>query len=408
MTIINLYKLSLFVTVVVIALFAQPIEISAVDFAISLSLFILFSIFYDRLRVSLKEGDTDLEYAINYGLSIALFTGPIGIIIYEIVFRVLTHFLNKLRDTEYNKPLKFTFYNISTFTSANIVAYYLYIWLWPYFMDLPFGFWLLFALLVLVTNFLSDSIILIYFFLIKEIRTFKAVLEFYKHWNFLDLGKTGLINGLLFIFLINGQWEYLVGVFMLNYFVSRSIISKTQNIRDRDERDKFKEMAYRDSLTGANNRAYMDRMMEELGGKGETFGIVVADIDHFKVINDTYNHAVGDEVLRHFTKFLKSHIQEDDFVFRSGGEEFTLFLKNRSFDETYELLETIKQELEDSFVMLDFNGEEKRIIYTSSFGFYYKHFSDHSAIEKGYIYADNLLFQSKRLGRNRITAENGM
>lgn len=406
MDIANLYKVSLFLVVLAFAFVTGPVDISAQTLLIALTLFILFSVFYDGISITTKQGDTNLEYAINYGLAIALFTGPIGAIIYEVGYRVPVHFINKYRDPQYKKPFKLTFYNICTFTFANSVAYFTYILLWPYFEAIPFGFWMLFALLVLVNLFLSDTSILIYLYLTKRMRTFTEVVEFYKHWNFLDLVKTALTNGLLFIFLMSNQWEYLIGVFMLNYFVSRSIISKSENLRDRVERDMFKHMAYTDSLTGIYNRAYMDSKMKELGESGETFGIVVADIDRFKRINDKYNHAVGDDVLRHFTKFLQRHIGEDDFVFRSGGEEFTLLLRKRSFEETYRLLEKMKQELENSFVMVTFNEEDHKISYTCSFGLYYKHFSNHASIEKGYIYADDLLYQSKRLGRNRITAEN--
>ncbi|MBW9235010.1 GGDEF domain-containing protein, partial [Leptospira santarosai] len=53
-------------------------------------------------------------------------------------------------------------------------------------------------------------------------------------------------------------------------------------------------------------------------------GIVVADIDKFKRINDNYNHAVGDRVIQHFAEVLKAHTTKEDCVFRSGGEEFTI------------------------------------------------------------------------------------
>lgn len=408
MGIADLYKVSIFFVVLAFVLFTSPVDISIQALLIALTLFILFSVIYDGLRLSMKQANTNLEYAINYGLAIALFAGPIGALIYEAGFRITAHFVNKYRDTTYTKPFKLVFYNVCTFSFANSAAYFLYMWLWPFFEGIPFGFWMLLALLVVVSLFLSDTSILIYLYLSNRIRTFNEIIEFYKYWSFNDQVKTVLTNGLLYIFLLSNQWEYLIGLFMLNYFVSRSIMSKTENMRDKVERDTFKEMAYTDSLTGIPNRAFMDLKMKELGNSGETLGIVVADIDRFKNINDKYNHAVGDDVLRHFTQFLQSHLGEDDFVFRSGGEEFTLILRKRSFERTHLLLERIKLELEKSSVMVEFNGEEHTITYTCSFGLFYKHFNDHASIEKGYIYADNLLYQSKRLGRNRITAENGL
>ncbi|WP_203334651.1 GGDEF domain-containing protein [Planococcus beigongshangi] len=358
--------------------------------------------------MKIKYGDTELDYAINYGIAVALFAGPLGAFIYEIVYNVSVHLIHKWRKREYRKPFLHVFYNISIFSFANITCYYLYGWLSPYFADVPFGFWLLFGLLVLITNFLTDTFILVHFILVKKISAFKEVMQFYNNWNVLDLGKTALINGFLFIFLMGGEWELLIGIFMLNYFVSQSIFPIIQNLRDKDDRDKYMELAYRDALTGINNRAFMDLKMEELSDPGETFGIVVADIDRFKNVNDSYNHAVGDEVLRHFSAFLKSYLREDDLLFRSGGEEFTLFFRNSTFEEIHERLERLRSKLTDSFVIADFNDEQVRIAYTASFGLYYKKFQDHPSIEKGYIFADNLLFQSKRLGRNRVTAENSM
>lgn len=399
---------TLFFIAVSFATFSQRTDLSIAAFFMAIAVFVFFSVAYSQLRMKINYGETELDYAINYGIAITIFTGPLGGIIYEILYNVTVHLMKKWRNPNYEKPFLFIFYNISVFSFANITCYYLFGWLSPYFIDIPFGFWLLFAVLVLITNFLTDTFILVHFILVKKIATFTEVLEFYTNWNVLDLGKTALINGFLFIFLLEGEWELLIGIFMLNYFVSQSIFPIIQNLRDKDDRDKYMELAYRDALTGVHNRAFMDLKMEELSEPGETFGIAVADIDRFKNVNDSYNHAVGDEVLRHFSAFLKSYLREDDLLFRSGGEEFTLFFRNSTFEEIHERLERLRSKLTDSFVLADFNEEEVKIFYTASFGMYYKKFDDHSSIEKGYIFADNLLFQSKRLGRNRITAENGM
>lgn len=404
----NLHIFVLFFISIYIAVFSQKLDVSTSNFLLAVGIFVFFSVVYSQQRIKIQYSGTELDYAINYGMAIALFAGPLGVVIYEILYQTTVHSIKKWRYPDYRKPFLYIFYNISIYSFANITCYYLYGWLEPYSANIPFGFWILFAVLVFITNFLTDTFILAHFIFEKKISNFKEVLHFYDNWNVLDLGKTGLINGFLFIFLVEGKWELLIGIFALNYFVSQSIFPIIQNLRDKDDRDKYMEMAYRDALTGANNRAFMDLKMEELSSLGETFGIVVADIDRFKTVNDTYNHAVGDEVLRHFTTFLKSCLREDDLLFRSGGEEFTLFLRKSTYKETCELLERLRSDLADSFVMADFNEEEVKISYTASFGLYYKKFNDHPSIEKGYIYADNLLFKSKRSGRNRITAEYGM
>ncbi|WP_195914049.1 GGDEF domain-containing protein [Planomicrobium sp. YIM 101495] len=404
----NVMMMLLFLIATSIAVFSQRPDIPIMHFLMTVAVFVFFSVIYSQLRLKIKYGDTELDYAINYGIAIALFAGPLGAVIYEIFYNVSVHLINKWRKPDYRKPFLYVFYNISIFSFANIFCFYLYGLLSPLVEDIPFGFWLLFAILVFITNLLTDTFILIHFIFIKKINSFREALNFYDNWNGLDLGKTALINGFLFIFLIEGSWDLLIGVFLLNYFVSQSIFPILQNLKDKDDRDKFMKMAYRDALTGANNRAFMDLKMRELSDSGETFGIVVADIDRFKTVNDSYNHAVGDEVLKHFAAFLKSYLREGDLLFRSGGEEFTLFFRNSTFEEIQERLENLRSNLADSVTTADFNDEPVEISYTASFGLYYKKFEDHPSIEKGYIFADNLLFESKRAGRNRITAENGL
>ncbi|MDZ5472309.1 GGDEF domain-containing protein [Bacillus sp. 31A1R] len=402
------YKVLLFLLVIMIAFFGDRVELDTKNIFLALLLFILFSIVNYHLSIQSELKGVNTAYAINYGIAVAIYTGPIGLLLYEIVHNLLILFMNIWKKRANDRPYLYTFYNITTFSAANLVAYYLYLFLWPELSSIPFGFWITFTIIAVVSTFTSDTIMLVYFWLIKEIRTLKDGIQFYHYWNLFDIGKTILANGLLFVFLQQQQWQYLIGLMVLNYFVNHSIIMKTKNLQDKMERDQFEVLAYKDALTEIHNRAFMDKKIKELSLLGETMGIVVADIDRFKMINDTYNHAIGDEVLRHYANYLKSFLKEDDFLFRSGGEEFTLFLRNRTYEEAYELLEQLRQELEKESVEVDFNGMEHNITYTSSFGLFYHTFSGPLTIEKGYIQADNLLFQSKRLGRNRITGENGL
>jgi diguanylate cyclase (GGDEF)-like protein len=403
-----IYYFLLILFVIITAFFGDKVVIDTKDLFITLFLFTIFSMVNYHLTIQTEIKGVETEYSINFGIAIAIYAGPIGLLLYEILNHVSVLMMNIWRKKTSDTSYLYTYYNITTFSAANLVAYYLYKLLWPAFVDVPFGFWITFSLIALATAFSSDTIMLVYFWLIKEIRSFKDAFGFYSYWNILDIGKTILSNGLLFVFLHEKQWQYLIGLLILNYFVNRSVIMKTKNMQDKLERDQFEIMAYKDALTGTNNRAFMDKKIEDLSILGETLGIVVADIDRFKTINDTFNHAIGDEVLRHYANYLNSFLRDDDLLFRSGGEEFTLFLRNRTYEETYELLEQMRYELEKKVVEVEFNGDKHKITYTSSFGLYYNTFSGTSSIEKGYIYADNLLFQSKRSGRNRITKENGL
>lgn len=200
----------------------------------------------------------------------------------------------------------------------------------------------------------------------------------------------------------------LIILFLLNYVVSRSFYEKSQNIQTKLERDKFEQMAYTDFLTGVHNRTFMDKKMAELSSTGENIGIVVTDIDKFKGINDTYNHAVGDKVIQHFASTLKSYLDEDDYLFRSGGEEFTLCLRNRNFEETEALIHKIQSGIQHGSVNAEYNGENIEIFYTASFGLYYYKVNEYISMEKAYILADELMFESKQLGKNRVSCKNGI
>jgi diguanylate cyclase (GGDEF)-like protein len=152
----------------------------------------------------------------------------------------------------------------------------------------------------------------------------------------------------------------------------------------------------------------MDQKMTELNKSNEYIGIVVADIDKFKRINDNYNHAVGDKVIQHFAETLKSFITEEDEVFRSGGEEFTLFLRGRDFDNTKALIQMIQSKVERNGVEVDFNSALTTITYTASFGLYFFEINDRMPMERAYVLADHLLLESKQSGRNRVTVKNGL
>ena len=222
----------------------------------------------------------------------------------------------------------------------------------------------------------------------------------------MDMGKVAFTNGLLLLLLQDERWDMVICLFLLNYFVSGSFFDKAQLIRHKMERDQFEEMAYTDFLTGISNRAFMDKKIAELNETDECIGVVVADIDKFKQINDNYNHAVGDQVIQDFVHTVKDHLNEDDYLFRSGGEEFTLFLRNRNFEECVDLVENIKQDVETYSVEVDYNSEIVSLFYTASFGLYYFKIYNPVSMEKGYIYADNLLLESKQRGRNKIMVKN--
>jgi diguanylate cyclase (GGDEF)-like protein len=404
----RLFNFILFFASLAVVTGSEPINVNNDIFLKALLIYLLFSTLYFHLRVISTSGNITFDYGISYGLSFALFTGPIGLLIFETIYRFTIYFRKKWTNTADPDEFFDTFYNIGSFVLSNTIAFYLFKLLFPFFSSFPFGFWLLLILLVCVISLLSDIFLITVFSILGEIKTRHDVIDFIKSRSVLDMGKTAFTNGLLFLFLQEGQWEMLISLFILNYLVSHSFVSKSQNIQNKIERDKFEQMAYTDFLTGVSNRAFMDKRIAELNESEECIGIIVADIDKFKAINDNFNHAIGDKVIQHFATTLKSYLNEDDSLFRSGGEEFTIFLRNKDFDQCVALVEKILVGVENSSVNVEYEMEQQSISYTSSFGLYYFKVNQNVTMEKGYVQADQLLLHSKHIGRNRISAENGL
>jgi diguanylate cyclase (GGDEF)-like protein len=405
---VKVFIFTLFLASVTIAFGSGRLMIENDIYFKALLMYWIFSNLYFHLRITSKSGNSSIDYGINYSLSIGIFAGPMGLLIYETLHRFTVYF-NKKR-TKTADPTEFidTFYNIGAFTLNYSIAFYLFQHLYPSFHTIPFGFWILIFLLVGITALLSDIYLITLLFFEGEIKTRQDAINFIRNRNLLDMGKLALTNGLLLLFLQEQRWEILLCLFILNYLVSRSFVFKAHNIKNKTERDQFEQMAYTDFLTGVFNRAYMDKKMTELNATGEFIGIVVCDIDKFKSINDNYNHAVGDKVIQHFATTLKSYLNKDDLLFRSGGEEFTLLLRDKSFVQSLEMIEKIRLGVEKSVVEVEYKMEHQSISYTASFGLYYYKVNEHLPMEKGYIFADQLMLQSKQLGKNRVSVKNGL
>lgn len=402
----RLYDFTLFFTAVAVAFGLGAFTLDKNSFLIALFIYWLFSTLYNHLRITAKNGTLKFDYGISYSLSFGIFAGPIGLFIFEAIYRFTVYFSRKSSKTADDTELSDTFYNIGAHVLIYSIGYFLFQLGYPLIENIPFGFFILMSILAVTTTLISYTFLTTAFYIMGEIKSLQQAIKFFKESNnWLDLGKTAFTNGLLLLLLEEQRWEMVVGLFILNYLVSRSFHSKSQSIQNKIERDKFEQMAYTDFLTGIPNRAYMDKKMFELNHTGEKVGIVVADIDKFKLINDSYNHAVGDRVIQHFAHTLKSYLSEDDFVFRSGGEEFTMILRNKSFSQNIDLVEKIRHGVEMSSVEVDYQSEKHAVSITSSFGLYYFKVNQYTSMEKGYIFADQLLLQSKDLGKNKVTCK---
>lgn len=404
----KMFDIVLLAISVIWSLSYAPLKVDFNKYIIAFIIYLLFSALYAHLRIRQQKGNASIDYGISYSQSFALFAGPFGLLIYEIVHRFTIYFQRKYGNTADPDEFSDTLYNISSFVLYNTVAFIFFYALYPLAQSIPFGYFILFFVTTLIINFQSDVLSTTYLYLSNNLHTWTEVIAHFKNRTLLDVGKVALTNGLLYYFLMESQWEMLIFVFGLNYIVSRSFYSKQESIQNELERNRFREMAYTDFMTGLSNRAWMDKQMNDINGTGEKIGIVVADIDKFKRINDTYNHAVGDKVIQNFADILKEHVKEDDGLFRTGGEEFTLFLRGRSFEECVELLEKLRIYVSVNPVSVDFKGTTRAISYTASFGLYFDEMIDKLPMERAYVVADQLLLVAKDKGRNRINTKNGL
>ncbi|WP_309118274.1 GGDEF domain-containing protein [Paenibacillus sp.] len=402
----------LYVRLFSLALFAVALALAAAglgsfrptgEYWIYFGIYLLFSILYNHLRFISKKGKTEIEYGINYGLSLSLYAGLTGLFLFEIVYRFANVLYRKL--DRYADPEEWSdfFYNVGSFVLQNSVAFFLFSWLTHGAGDVHGAlYWVAIAAAALLTGFLSDTLIVVSFVLEREIRTWKEAIDLYKTRTPMAIAQTALTNGLLYYFIAADEWLMLIGLFLLNYLASYSMLFKAQSIQARVERDNFEKMAYTDHLTGVHNRTYMEKVIQTMEGGNEPIGIVVTDIDRFKSINDTYNHSVGDRVIRHFADTMKATCAEHDIVIRTGGEEFTILLRGRSYDDCLDFCERLRRDVEESVVEAEFGGARVDIRYTASFGVYFRTGGSETPLASGYVHADNLLLQSKQQGRNRI------
>ena len=164
----------------------------------------------------------------------------------------------------------------------------------------------------------------------------------------------------------------------------------------------LQELALTDMLTGLpNRRAIEEWAARQLSGAvrhGFSFHVVMVDIDHFKLVNDTHGHDAGDCVLRKFAQMLKTSSRSSDICGRMGGEEFLLAFSHSSDENALLFTERLRAQLEaTSFV---FNGQARPI--TASFGIAGLKPGRASDFASLASQADSALYLAKRGGRNRI------
>ncbi|MCP5084372.1 MAG: GGDEF domain-containing protein [Alphaproteobacteria bacterium] len=170
---------------------------------------------------------------------------------------------------------------------------------------------------------------------------------------------------------------------------------------------KAKDVSLYDPLTQLRNRGYYDQELPKLVIKAaldeKPLCLAVADIDHFKRVNDNFGHQIGDGVLKLFADLLMKNIKGRDLVVRFGGEEFVVLLPETQLSDAMVLLEQIRKKLQGLSLSVRTTGQTVGNV-TASFGLVQlRPDEDKSAL---FERADQLLYRAKEEGRNRIITEN--
>jgi len=171
--------------------------------------------------------------------------------------------------------------------------------------------------------------------------------------------------------------------------------------RREDAEMKLFTMAQSDALTGLSNRASfhsaLARTIAECARSGSGFALVIMDLDHFKLVNDTMGHDAGDRALSRIGGLLTERLRTTDSVGRLGGEEFGLILRDMKPDDSYQVTEELRERIAATEVPYG----EATIRLTASFGI--AHYPDHGlSAEALYRVADRCLYAGKKAGRNTV------
>jgi len=176
-------------------------------------------------------------------------------------------------------------------------------------------------------------------------------------------------------------------------------VTYLDNSRVQSERVRY-EMGVKDPGTGIYNKRYfLDRIQEEFafakrGHKG--LAMVIFDLDHFKVINDTYGHLAGDLVLQKISAVVMQIVREGDLFARFGGEEFVVLMRDAHIKNALDLAERIRSKIENTEIIHD--GQKIKVTISCGISEIEDHHKDYLDL---IAMADQHLYRAKKQGRNR-------
>ncbi len=170
------------------------------------------------------------------------------------------------------------------------------------------------------------------------------------------------------------------------------------------ELDRTRREARTDPLSGVANRKGFDEKLQMILGahkrQGRRFVLVLADVDHFKWINDTHGHAAGDQVVKQVGDFLRGCLRDEDFVARFGGDEFALILANVDLDAGATVAERIRAAVSKNNFGLRADQEQAAVTFSIGVASPWGGATAEALLD----HADQALYRAKESGRNKVYA----
>ncbi len=189
--------------------------------------------------------------------------------------------------------------------------------------------------------------------------------------------------------------------------LNSSLEQTKQQVQElRTNLEKARESGLRDALTNLGNRRRFELVLAkeiaEAHAEKTELCLAIGDLDHFKRVNDTFGHPIGDEVLKFFASLLTKNVKGRDTAARYGGEEFAIILPITKLADAKNLIEQIRSQLETTDLVLSKSQKPLGKV-TASFGIAKLRESDDplSLVER----ADAKLYEAKHAGRNRVLCD---
>jgi diguanylate cyclase (GGDEF)-like protein len=195
----------------------------------------------------------------------------------------------------------------------------------------------------------------------------------------------------------NGELQELVGELNTTKLELERGMAELERLRDR-----FREQAHRDWLTGLRNRRWLARELPRLVAEArrleQPMSLALIDIDHFKKVNDRFGHDVGDRVLQTFAAVLDATVRESDITVRTGGEEFAVLMPGTTSEDGLTCCERIRDALRGR----EWPAPEPLLGLTVSAGLV--SLDERQAVQELLGLADNRLYEAKAAGRDCVAA----